>query len=477
MTRPSLMAHQQEGVEFARERDLVAFLCDRGTGKTPMCMISLSEKLKAGIIKRILYLGPLSTLENVRREALRFTDNIRPQIIHGVRALRIRRLERPGRCNMDVINYDGVRLVFKELLNAKYDAIVFDESTRVKSHKTRVTQLSTLLAKGAKVKYLLTGMPFTEGVEDAWSQFNILSPDIVGNNYYSFRNRYCVMKAQVLNLWDPKKVDPKTGKRGMRVRRTIHSITGYKRLDDLHAKIKDYTYRAAKEDCLDLPDKTYQRLEIEMLEAQRKAYIRVEALAASEIGGQEISHVVALAKLQKLRQVAAGFVYDKDHEAVNVPTRKYEELKSIVGEFYGKQKGVIFTSFRAEIPMVAEAVEDVKKDVKVFILPREPHLRQGELDKWTKHDGMAVMVCNTRSGGTGLNMTAAHIAIFMSNDWRMEDRAQAEDRIHRIGSEVHGKITIVDLITVDSVEEDILNALQGKRDLVECFLERMRRKK
>lgn len=469
MAGPKLFDHQTKGVEFGESRDSVAFLCDRGTGKTAIALTSISKKVAAEIVNRILYLAPLSTLVNVMREARRFTDNLKPQIVHGPRATRIRMLTKPGRCNMDIINYDGVRLVFKELVAANYDAIIFDESTRVKSRNTRVTQLCRLLAMKAKVKYLLTGMPFTEGVEDAWSQFDILDEKIFGHSFYAFRNRYCVLRQEIIELWDKKL--------GKKIKRKIYKITGYKKLDDLELKMRPYVYRAAKEDCLDLPDKTYQALEVPMLEAQRKQYKRVEAEAASQIADHSITHAVALSKIQKLRQVAAGFLYDNEHQAVYVPTGKYEALKDVLGDLYGHQKVVIFTSFRAEPLMVGEAVEDMKKGIKVFLLPVEPSMRQAEIDEWTKHEGKAALVANARSGGTGLNLTAAHMAIFMSNDWRMEDRAQAEDRIHRIGSEIHQKIVIVDIVAIDSVEEDILSALKSKKDLVEVFLDRMRRKK
>ena len=118
----------------------------------------------------------------------------------------------------------------------------------------------------------------------------------------------------------------------------------------------------------------------------------------------------------------------------------------------------------------------MKKPTKCFLIPDDPKKRQGTLDEWTAWDGPAVLAGNARSGGVGLNMTAAHIAIFLSNDYRMEDRAQAEDRIHRIGSEVHSSITIVDIVVSDSVEQDVLRSLKEKIDVVTCFLERIRKK-
>ncbi len=470
------MQHQKDGVLFMEERDLVAVVVDRGCGKTGTVMKSLEGKVASGLVNRILYVAPLSTLENICREARMFATNIVPQIIYGAKVKRIKMVEFPGRHNMDVINFDALRIIQPELLQAKYDTVILDESTRIKDKDTRTCRAATIIGSIAKTKILMTGMPFTEGVENAWSQFHFLDPSIVGDNYYAFRNRYCIMQSK--EIWIKKKVkDRATGQWVMKaMKKTIYSISGYKKLDDLQEKIAPFTYRVAKEDCLDLPAKTYQVLTVPMLEQQAKRYAHVEKKTLSEIGSSTINHVAALSKLQKLRQVAAGFMYDSDHEAVTIPCSKYNELETLLGELYGNQKAVVFTSFRAEPEMVEAIADSMKNPVKVFRIPDNPMDRQGTIDTWGAYDGVAILVGNVISGGTGLNLTAAHMAIFLSNVWQMEPRVQAEDRVHRIGSDIHKKIIIVDIVTEGTIEEDILVSLKKKRDLVEVFLERMKKK-
>jgi SNF2 family DNA or RNA helicase len=458
--RPALMEHQRQGVAFQAEQPAAYLCCDRGTGKTAMALANMSALVERGLVKRILYVAPLSTLDNIVREAYRFTDNVRARAVFGSRVDRERMLKNPGVYNCDVINFDALRILPEALTAVGYDAMVIDEASRIKERRTQVAQIAILLGRRARYRRCLSGMPFTEGVEDLWSQFYFLDATILGNNFFGFRNKFCVM-AERRNF--------KTGKK-------FHTIVGYHNLDELERRVSGVTFRVRKEDCLDLPPKTYQVLKIKMLEEQEKAYRRVMKTEFSDIGDHEITHAMALTKIAKLRQVAAGFLYDDDHEPVLVPTAKYGELRDLFTDtLYGSKKMVVFTAFKAEPDMVEACAGECQKPIKVFRLPENPAIRQSCVDAWKAwKQSPAILVANVRSGGTGLNLEAADTAVFVSNDWRMEDRVQAEDRIHRMGSEIHSKITIVDIVTEDSVEEDILQALKEKKDLVDVFLSRMR---
>ena len=468
----TLRKHQEAGVEFLRRNDIAAILHARGLGKTITVLSELEERFRAGTVKRVLYVAPLSTLENVRREAFRVAPSVFPQMLVGGRAMRTKAIEKPGLHNMDLINYEGLRVCAETLMDAGYDAVVYDESTRIKDRDTKVSTIARMIGAKARIRRILTGMPFTEGVEDAWAQFQFLSPTIFSDNFYSFRNRYCVMATRFIEV----KVKNRFTGKGERVKRKFHEITGYRNLDEFTDRIAGVTHYAKKEDCLDLPPKTYQVLHIPMLEDQEKRYRIVEKETFSELDGKEITHAVALAKIQKLRQVAAGFLYDDEHVPVQVPSAKYAELEDFIRDtLYGKEKMVVFTSFRAEPEMVEGVIAGIRKPrVRCFRLAENPLERQPGIDQWSQHDGAAVLVANARSGGVGLNLMAAATAVFLSNDWRMEDREQAEDRVHRMGSEIHKKILIADFVTTGTVEEDILEALQSKKNVVEIFLAKLK---
>lgn len=447
-----------------------AFLnVDRGLGKTPMTVVQMSKHIGQGSVEKILYVAPLSTLENVETECRRWSKNLRPIVLLGSRKKRLKLLTN-RQANVFIINFAGVRVMIRELLEIGFEMIICDESTRIKDRGTQIFKAMKMLGEQSKYRRCLSGMPFTEGVQDAWAQYNFLDPAILNMNYFVFRNRYCLLKQE--EIWRKNKST------GRPEKKKIHRIAGYQRLGEFEDKILPFTFRAASDDVLDLPPKEPKNLRVDMTDEQKRRYKIVQDSLVSEIEDQVIEHGVALAKMQKLRQVACGFMYDANHEEAYIPSRKYQELTDFLDDsMHGTRKVVIFTSFRAEPVMVENAVADCRRDMAIWHLPKKPTDRQRAVDEWTAEKELpAVLIANARSGGTGLNLQASDMAIFMSNDYRMEDRAQAEDRVRRIGSEIFDKIYIVNLITRDTIEEDILNALQSKRDLVEVFLERINRK-
>jgi SNF2 family DNA or RNA helicase len=452
--RKPLFKYQEPEVQFLMDNPVAMLNADRGTGKTPVACVAIERMFDQGM-KRALYVGPLSTLENVRREARKFCERLRPVIVVGSPAARRRiLLDDSDGYNMFIINYEGLRVLSRELSTCRFDIVVADESTRIKDRGTQVAKILKIIGSIATRRWCLTSLPFTEGVEESWSQFDFLDNRILGENYYAFRNRYCVVRELRFG-----------GKR-------IQKIESYKNLEEFEQRIRPFIMRVSKAECLDLPAKTYQILEVEMDDAQKAVYSRVEDMTFQEIGEGTVTHVMALTKMAKCRQVAAGFLYDDERETQDIPSRKYNELKSIVAELSARRKAVVFTAFRAEPPRLMKKLAADFPKLFLAQLPDNPMNRQPIIDEWTAWNGPAVLVTNVKSGGVGLNLQAADTAVFFTNDYSLESRVQAEDRIHRIGQSSN-KVTIIDIVTKGTVEEDVLKALTEKKDLVECFLERL----
>jgi SNF2 family DNA or RNA helicase len=498
------MMHQKAGIEAQGVKPAFYVCHALGAGKTVTALKNLEELVKKGFVVRTLYIAPLSTLENVRREALRWTQGLRPQVVNGDRKKRTNMLKNPGDRNLDIINFEAVRVVAPELLGARYDMVIVDEGKRIAHFDAQQTRIIKLIGRQARYRRVMGGLPFSESIEDAWSQFDFLDHTLFPGNYYAFRNRYCQLETREVPLrgkdgrvvfvskgWQC----PGCGERhetqsfickfcGMKSvpgkapkTRKFSVIKGVKNLDEFEARIAPYIHIVLKKEALpDLPDITPVVHEVDLLEEQRRIYDSVEMDAATHLDEIEIDHKSAMSHMQKCRQVAAGFIYDNERLAHYVPTAKYEVLKEVLEEsLYGQEKAVIFTSFRAEPEMVAKKVSEID-GVKVFTVPDEAKERQPTIDEWTKHPGKAVLIANVQSGGVGLNLQAAYLAVFMSNDWRFHDRDQAKGRIHRKGSEIHKKIVVADIVTRNTIEEDILKVVNDKEEIVKLFIERLRRR-
>jgi len=100
------------------------------------------------------------------------------------------------------------------------------------------------------------------------------------------------------------------------------------------------------------------------------------------------------------------------------------------------------------------------KDGRVEQLPRED-----ALEYWANKDNSKVVfVAHPESGGMGLTLTEASLAVFWSNSFKPEYRIQAEDRIHRKGMDENLGATIVDLIHLPS-DQRVIDVIRENRNL------------
>ncbi len=159
--------------------------------------------------------------------------------------------------------------------------------------------------------------------------------------------------------------------------------------------------------------------------------------------------------------------------AREIPCPKDDAIRQLLEENEEQGRLVIFAGFTGSIDRITAnclkqhwAVVRVDgRGWKVYdfdgnLLPRvEP------LNYWADLNNVRVVfVAHPRSGGLGVTLTEARMAVFCSNDFNPESRSQAEDRIHRIGMDENRGATIVDIIHL-SVDERVLDVLKSNRKL------------
>jgi SNF2 family DNA or RNA helicase len=97
--------------------------------------------------------------------------------------------------------------------------------------------------------------------------------------------------------------------------------------------------------------------------------------------------------------------------------------------------------------------------------------KQEAIDSFQEDQEVRVMIANRKAGGTGITLTAASYSIIYSRDVSLANEIQSEARNYRKGSEVHEKITKIDLITPDTVEEKVLHALTTKQKISDVIID------
>jgi SNF2 family DNA or RNA helicase len=377
-----------------------------------------------------------------------------------------------------VTNFDFVRsedrlaALIAQLKNRRVWGVV-DESIRIKGPKSAQTKAMLKLAPYCVRRTILNGTPVGNNPLDLWAQFEYLDPRIIGaKNFFHFRAAYAVMGGYL-------------GKQ----------VLGFQRLEELQRRIAPYVLRRLKEDCLDLPAKTYTVREARLTPATWRLYksMRDECVAFLD-QATAATAPQAVVRLLRLAQITAGFVGGVESidapdlltEPIigsHFPTTSMHEvgseklavtLESLADLFETDEPRVrvlIWCRFRAELDRLAKAIAERWPDVRVGrIEGRQSETERRSVVSAFQADGddRMVLLGNPQAGGLGLTLTAAHHVIYASNDYNLVTRLQSEDRVHRPGQ--RSTVLYTDVIatgpdgqkTIDSI---IVTALRKKQDL------------
>jgi SNF2 family DNA or RNA helicase len=323
--------------------------------------------------------------------------------------------------------------------------LIVDESTTIKTPTAQRSKNICKLSSFIKYKRILTGSPVTKSPLDLYQQCAFLSKDLLGYpSFVAFRARYAVMK-QI----------------NMGPNRVILIPQYYTNLDELEAKLKKFSYRVRKVDCLDLPEKVYQQRYVQFNDVQKKAYESLKRNARAIIEDKEVSFANKLTEILKLHQVCNGYIKTDDQEIVpfeNDP--KLDELLSIIEESEGKF--IIWANYIHNIKTVVKTLIKLYGEESVVAIYGEitTENRKKAVEDFQNNEKVRFFVGNPSTGGYGLTLTEASYVVYYSNNYNLEIREQSEDRAHRIGQSKN--VTYIDLIIDKTIDSHIISALKSK---------------
>ena len=231
----------------------------------------------------------------------------------------------------------------------------------------------------------------------------------------------------------------------------------------LAGKIAPFLLRRTKEECLDLPEKTFVDVIVELPAWQRKMYDAMRDDLAHEVEGMSEEQFrsflpTAMTRLLRLSQVASNpaLILPNEHR---IPG-KLAELDGLVSELVDAngRKVIIWSYYVATIEMIAARYADRGVIAIYGATPAEE--RQPLATQFQDDPSVHVMVANPSAAGTGLTLTAATYSIYETLTWRYDLYAQSQDRNHRIGQ--RNPVTYIRLLAADTIERAIVAALEGK---------------
>jgi SNF2 family DNA or RNA helicase len=252
--------------------------------------------------------------------------------------------------------------------------------------------------------------------------------------------------------------------------RTFRQVVGYQNLEELTDNVNEFSYRVLKKECLDLPDKVYQRREVELTPEQKKVYKQLKDYAIAELASHELVSVTSvLTQILRLHQVVCGFVKHDQGEEVEIKSNRLDELLDVLSEVQGKV--IIWANYQYDIKRILKTLQETvgPESVATYYGATPDGERQSIIKEFQDPDSpLTYLISNVQTGGYGITLTEASTVIYYSNNYDLEKRLQSEDRAHRIGQV--NKVTYVDLVAKGTVDEKIVKALRNKLDLAQEVL-------
>jgi len=324
--------------------------------------------------------------------------------------------------------------------------VAIDESTTIKNPGAQRTKNILSLSKLSKYRRILTGSPVTKSPLDLYTQCEFLDEYLLDfSSYYAFRTRYALLKTANFNG------------------RSIQIVTGYKNLAELSEIVKKFSYRVLKDDCLDLPPKTFMKRIIQLSPEQKRVYSQMKSMALAELNGKMTTTFNAITQIMRLQQITCGHFKADDGSMQEIKNNRITELMDLLEEVEGK--AVIWAHWRHDIATIVREIEkEYPGSVMTYYGDTSTDDRQKAIREMQDPESkIRFLVGTPQTGGYGITLTGASTMIYYSNGYDLEKRKQSEARIDRIGQEK--PMTYIDILAEDTVDEKIVKALRKKVDI------------
>jgi len=451
-------AHQLKALEMSWNKEVFAYFMEMGTGKSKVLLDNIAMLYDKGKINGVLIVAPKGVYKNWYDSEIpiHLPDHINSNVvlwkslITKEQQLKYDSLFKPDFdiLNIFIMNVEALSTkkgldAAYQFLNVKKALFAIDESTTIKNPGAKRTKNILRLSKLGKYRRILTGSPVTKSPLDLYTQCLFLDEYLLDHSsYYSFRTRYAVMR--IMNF---------SG-------RSVNIVVGYHNLDELAEKLKPFSYRVLKDDCLDLPPKTYMKRTIQLTLEQKRVYEQMKKTALAVLNGKMVTTVNVVTQLMRLQQITCGHFKADDDSVQEIKNNRITELMDLLEEVEGK--AVIWAHWRHDITTIVREIEkEYPGSVMTYYGDTTSDDRQKAIKEIQNPESKVRFLVGTpQTAGYGITLTGASTMIYYSNGYDLEKRQQSEARIDRIGQEK--PMTYIDILAEDTIDEKIVKSLRKK---------------
>ena len=449
--------HQMSALEKSWNKETYGYFMEMGTGKTKVLIDNMAMLYDKGKINGALIIAPKGVVKTWHEQELptHLPDHIenvttlwQPNITKKQETKLNNLFDLGTDLHIFIMNVEalstskGVKFAEK-FLRSHRTLMALDESTTIKNPSAKRTKNVLALAPMAKYRRILTGSPVTKNPLDLYTQCEFLDPFLLNfNSWYAFRNRYAIMKT-------------------IHVRgRSIQTVHKFQNLGELSDRLKGFSYRVLKEDCLDLPEKIYMKRHVALTKEQENLYEQMRKTAIANLNGKVTSTVTVLTQLMRLQQITCGHFVADDGTVQTIKNNRLDELMDVLEET--ENKAIIWAYWQRDVQDIRDAIEKKYGPRSVVdyygLTPQDE--RQDNIRRFQNDNECRFLIGTPSTGGYGITLTEANTVIYYSNGYDLEKRLQSEDRAHRIGQKKN--VTYIDLIAEDTVDEKIVRSLRKK---------------
>ena len=435
--------YQEFATNFIVKNEEAAIFLDCGLGKTVITLTAIKRLIDLGEVKKVLVIAPLRVAKTTwpsEIEKWTHLNGLTYSVAVGSEKERIDALDKD--VDIHIINTENIEWYITKLgIYNHYDMLVIDEISKFKSITAKRTK-ALIYARNRFARCIgLSGTPCSNGLMDLFAEYRILDKGLrLGKYITHYRFKY----------FDPDK-------------RNANVIFSYKPKefaeDAIYEQIKDITLSLKAIDHLKMPKLIENIVTVELDNYESKIYSELKRNMIVNIKEQEVDAVNAASLSNKLLQMANGAVYDESRQVIRIHDRKLDALEDLIEGQNGKSI------------LIAYWYKHDKERIKERFNCREI-LSPKDIEDWNNgliqigliHPASCSMGLNLQDGGSSL--------IWFGLTWSLENYIQTNDRLYRQGQK--NTVVIHHIITKDTIDEQVMKALQSKNVTQEALIEAVR---
>lgn len=423
--------YQSVAIQAVQDKDSVGLFLDMGLGKSVITLTAIKNLKALEDIGKVLVIAPLQTARNTWTDEVEKWDHLKGLTVSLVLGSSAQRKEALNtEADIYVINRENVQWLCDFLPSWPFDMVVIDELSSFKSAQAkRFKALRKVIPRSRRVVGL-TGTPAPNGYMDLWSEVYLLDRgQRLGRTLGIYRQSFFFPSKQNGHIVYEWKLQPFAK-------------------EAIDERLKDLCISMKAEDLLNLPERIDTEIYVTMDSKEQALYRQFgRDHILPQVSG-DIVGLTAAAVQNKLLQMANGFAYDTEGNAVYLHKHKLTALSELCEAANGEPV-LVFYSF----------VEDKQRILDEF--PEAVELKGSKEVKDWNNGKIKMLLCHPASAGHGLNLQqGGRIIVWYGLPWSLELYQQANARLHRQGQK--STVLVYHILTRNTHDDDVLKALHQK---------------